>query len=1525
MDKVLLQEAIKLNKRTKRKKWWYKLVNMMAVMVVFCTTYALILPAITMEKNLVCGLQEHKHRNDCYMVASDSDAQSSLMCEIEEHIHDESCLAADEADEPQELPELQEPSEPQELLKPQDEKIDSNLSKKPLFELEIATDSNGLKKPSLKLESLNGSSIKKKPLLKLEKVTGSNVTKITSSNAVKVTDSNSKKTTPSNAEKATASNAKKLSDGGVLYYQGKDFSVAVSYDADAKIPENVELDVREIMPGTEEYEMYYKQALQALAAETVETYVYTASNANARDPEEDVLKTEESVLFARFFDISFVYEGNVIEPEASVEIQIQYDQPIETPEEKEGVAVHFADEGIEVLNAEIQGSSEEEADLFTFKQDSFSVTGTVLLAKAVKYQVWLDGTLGGLMSFSGSNNTRYEVSSGTLVLPETWKSPTRYEYVLRGWYDVVDKIYYPVNSEDDVSVQVPITKNTVFYADWEPASYAIGQNNADTVRTLDTSEFVTIDVFDYNVLFNTLSTSVNANITSTSHSETWSEASNTLNFLFNDWDSGGKITRANNMSRNNSTYNVVVENILTDESMELIDLLFNPDKKVVGKNYVGPANYMFQYMDDPDDEYYGYYYYDSDRNAASYYRDEKDPAKSRFYVYNYLERTSDAGTGNGADFMPLNSPYSNKNGLNVQVGSDGMYVYESKTGSGNVSSNFHLGMKTNIHFYLPNDVGHEDAYGNPGNLDTTGKEMIFQFAGDDDVWVFVDGELVLDLGGIHGVESGTINFSTGEVTNGVSNTNIRAIRDENGAIVSGIGEGGHNLTIYYLERGSSQSNCKMYFNLAPRYSLELLKQDYHTRDALDGVEFKIFTDCTNCFKGLCEIGPDGHCTLDECECMTVIGLTGACEMDADGNCATEECRCKTNIGIEHPIRPAKLWNNHEEAKRDQFDEHTASRFTVTNGKLESFGLVAGKTYYIAESVPPEGYPGTDDLIRLTLNDHGADISELTVLVGSDDTRTQGYEIVAHSLDDSKQMVYLALTNQRLIPDTESTQHVRVKKKWVLLDDDQTAIPDSITVHLTKNGDPYSHSMVLNEENGWTYTWTGLPADGSDYDVTEDQVPGFTNIAPVSTFALREPDRTYIENWLEVAALEDGVTFLLKTENGYLAQENGSLSVVSVDTDTEGKLKPKENVMWEVSAYEDGFKISNAGYYLTLDGSSFKAKTEGNQTLYYDGTGLFAMSGGKLYYLGNISRGSASAVSGAEKIRLIKQELIAEDVKEIVLVNYQLDEEEMTFLNVEKVWAETNEAYWEREVTIHLLADGVDTGQKLVLNNSGDWKGRFEGLPIGPAYSVVEDPVPMYSAKYSDVTEIPAEEKVVWETKDKLEENNIYCFVNGSYALTMTKSSYSYSIRGTEFVEGTPNENQQWKLVSGKLQNVATGRYLVYSSSRLSQTDKLNNASNVSIVDKKLQIGTRYLTLNGTSASTTSQKNSGTSLVMYLGTKVATAVGYSVTVTNTYGAHILPQTGGIGISWFRLCGFLLMAAAVWIYSWRVLKKWKNRGL
>ena len=79
-----------------KRKRWQKAVLLLSCIVVFCTTYALILPAITMTEPPLCGLQEHTHDDACYETAlvctqtadDDLDADS----EEEPHHHTESCF-----------------------------------------------------------------------------------------------------------------------------------------------------------------------------------------------------------------------------------------------------------------------------------------------------------------------------------------------------------------------------------------------------------------------------------------------------------------------------------------------------------------------------------------------------------------------------------------------------------------------------------------------------------------------------------------------------------------------------------------------------------------------------------------------------------------------------------------------------------------------------------------------------------------------------------------------------------------------------------------------------------------------------------------------------------------------------------------------------------------------------------------------------------------------------------------------------------------------------------------------------------------------------------------------------------------------------------------------------------------------------------------------------------------------------------------------------------------------------------------
>ena len=75
-----------VRKNTRRKRW-HQVLMMISVVVVFCTTYALILPAITLEKNPTCGFEEHQHSDDCWETM-----ETVLSCSVSTHVHDPSCL-----------------------------------------------------------------------------------------------------------------------------------------------------------------------------------------------------------------------------------------------------------------------------------------------------------------------------------------------------------------------------------------------------------------------------------------------------------------------------------------------------------------------------------------------------------------------------------------------------------------------------------------------------------------------------------------------------------------------------------------------------------------------------------------------------------------------------------------------------------------------------------------------------------------------------------------------------------------------------------------------------------------------------------------------------------------------------------------------------------------------------------------------------------------------------------------------------------------------------------------------------------------------------------------------------------------------------------------------------------------------------------------------------------------------------------------------------------------------------------------
>ena len=164
---------------------------------------------------------------------------------------------------------------------------------------------------------------------------------------------------------------------------------------------------------------------------------------------------------------------------------------------------------------------------------------------------------------------------------------------------------------------------------------------------------------------------------------------------------------------------------------------------------------------------------------------------------------------------------------------------------GSTSLNHHFGMSMTTEFVQP-----------AGGKTTDNNDMVFEFSGDDDVWVYIDDVLVGDLGGIHEKATLDINFATGGVHVGhvdnandpektIENTTILNMFKAAGADTSNFSDNTfrdstkHTLSFFYLERGAGASNMSLKFNLTTLPSSEVAKVDQNG-EAVNGATFKLY-------------------------------------------------------------------------------------------------------------------------------------------------------------------------------------------------------------------------------------------------------------------------------------------------------------------------------------------------------------------------------------------------------------------------------------------------------------------------------------------------------------------------------------------------------------------------------------------------------------------------------------------------------------------------------------------------------------
>ena len=243
-------------------------------------------------------------------------------------------------------------------------------------------------------------------------------------------------------------------------------------------------------------------------------------------------------------------------------------------------------------------------------------------------------------------------------------------------------------------------------------------------------------------------------------------------------------------------------------------------------------NVKFEFVYDNET---GYYTYNSELNHAQY---NESTNTIELYTESLSPVDSSVTTGQNskAGFYPfadINEAFPHSSAPNLTVAekmelltngvdsdSEGRlfadFAKDLVTSTSDGSTvDMHYGVHINERFYLPT------------GKQLNGKDMIYEFTGDDDLWVYIDGQLVLDIGGGHTPISGSFNLTTGEVwvekytqlsaaNGGYYSTQVEKREDlkYTSDFLKGLAEDQmHTIQVFYLERHSGESNCRMHFNL----------------------------------------------------------------------------------------------------------------------------------------------------------------------------------------------------------------------------------------------------------------------------------------------------------------------------------------------------------------------------------------------------------------------------------------------------------------------------------------------------------------------------------------------------------------------------------------------------------------------------------------------------------------------------------------------------------------------------------------
>lgn len=621
----------------------------------------------------------------------------------------------------------------------------------------------------------------------------------------------------------------KVEAGGGLVWEDDSLVVRVQNAKEGAIPEGTQLQV---IPLTADNE------------ETAQRYALAEQKVQERAEEKDY-----NIVGMLSYDVSLVdAEGNHVEPNGEVKVSFEYKNAVR-PQEVSGEqagnlqveVLHLEEnakgkirEVVEMSESdqltEINTTDSQELESAEFVTEGFSVFTIAWLETSNLTAICVDQNGN---SIAGSNDRVIRKISVSKALPvnilftaiDGWKFVRAYKaHTATGSQTEVKRLWCDKGTWKYSSMTSGDKDWTAFGNDHLYFQYSEGEQTAISRVNTDSGN-IDIQLFNYNKELNNGTDTANAGfrLYSSNSALDGAESANNARGAYTHPNPQGLHQEYLKYNLNGNGYPE-----LTNGTTFLN--LFR-DGKGVTESYAGLTG-LFQ----RDSE--GYYYYDSRENHA-----QLNVQTHTIDVYN-AKLSPHAGTFNYGNFLPFNTfPES-------ALTEGELYSVPG----GRAYTDLWFGMNINLTFYQPRN----------GILN--GKDMIFKFRGDDDVWVFIDGVKVLDIGGIHSAIDGNIDFKSGAVkaqnkkttlaecfkaayTEQHPNASEKEIDDylsarfnkAGGKYTSFKNFTSHEMKFFYFERGGGASNCYLRFNLpdVPKQSVTIEKEiSNYDAGAYNDVDFQ---------------------------------------------------------------------------------------------------------------------------------------------------------------------------------------------------------------------------------------------------------------------------------------------------------------------------------------------------------------------------------------------------------------------------------------------------------------------------------------------------------------------------------------------------------------------------------------------------------------------------------------------------------------------------------------------------------------